>query len=118
MQTKTALMGISLVAIVIGITLIIRHDNKRAEDYQEYVQKAPERNKQKLLEPAEIVGVTDDGQEVKRVVIEYVKPKPCDSCEVYPEKHFIYFVGKVKTDNAIVPSGKSTKIEPRVTIEE
>lgn len=117
MKTKTALIGVSLIAIVIGITLIIRYDNKRAEDYQEYVQKAPERNKQKLLEP-EIVGVTDDGQEVKRVVIEYVKPKPCDSCKVYPEKHFIYFVGKVKTDNAVVPSGKSTKIEPRVTVEQ
>lgn len=118
MKIKTALISVSIAALVLGITLIIRDDLKREKAYDEYVQKAPERNKQKLLEPAEIVGVTDDGQEVKRVVVEYVKPKPCDSCKVYPEKHFIYFVGKVKTDNAIVPSGKSTKIEPRVTVEQ
>lgn len=118
MKIKNVIIGTTVLALAIGIGFIIRDDLKREKAYDEYVQKAPERNKQKLLEPAEIVGVTDDGQEVKRVVVEYVKPKPCESCKVYPEKHFIYFVGKVKTDNAIVPSGKSTKIEPRVTVEQ
>lgn len=117
MKIKTFICGAALVLISVFFTLIIQHDNKTIEAHQEYVEKAPERNKQKLLEP-ELIGITDDGQEVKRVVIEYVKPRQCESCDVFSENHYIYFVGKVRTDNAIVPSGKSTKVEPRVTISE
>lgn len=117
MKIKTAIIVSAIIVIVVGLGFIIRHDNKVSDIRQAYIQKAPERNKEKLLEP-EIIGITDDGQEVKRAIIEYVKPRLCNSCDFESEKHYIYFVGKVKTDNAIVPAGKSTRIEPRVTISE
>jgi hypothetical protein len=117
MKIKTAIIVTAIISLLVGIGFIISHDNKQADAYQTYIQQAPERNKEQLLKP-EVIGITDDGQEVKRAIIEYVKPRQCESCELYSEKHYIYFVGKVKTDNAIVPSGKSTRIEPRVTISE
>lgn len=117
MKIKTVLIIITVLAIGVGMGFIISNDNKRADARQAYIQQAPERNKEILLEP-EIIGITDDGQEVKRAIIEYVKPRLCNSCDFESEKHYIYFVGKVKTDNAIVPSGKSTRIEPRATISE
>lgn len=111
---------IYIFAIITGFVVIYfatQYDKQYAVKWEDHLEKTPERNKEAFKEE-ELVGVTKDGQEVKRVIIEYVNNKPCAGCEPVIQRHYIYFVGKAVTDNAVVPSGKSIRIEPRVTIQE
>lgn len=116
MKTKNVIISFILVVIVIGGYFIIREDNRRFSERAVFIEQTPERNK-KSIKNEEIIGFTNDGQEIKRTTVEYVKNR-CEGCGTSVETHYIYFVGKSVTDNAVVPSGKSTRIEPRVTISE
>jgi hypothetical protein len=116
MKTKNVIISFILVVTVIGGYFIISEDNRRFSERTLFIEQTPERNKESIKNE-EIIGVTNDGQEIKRTTVEYVNDR-CKGCGTSVETHYIYFVGKAVTDNAIVPSGKSTQIEPRVTIKE
>lgn len=108
------LFGLALVGAIFLVDWINKKDDERQVEAQAYLDNTPIRN-QEALKNEEIVGTTNDGQVIKRAVVEYVR-KRCDGCNTTVDKHFVYFVGKTITDNAVVPDGKSTKIEPRVNI--
>jgi hypothetical protein len=113
---KRLLLGCLVLVAIVGGYFIMVEDGRRAEQRAAFIEQTPERNKESIKNE-EIMGVTNDGQEIKRVTVEYVNDR-CKGCGTSIETHYIYFVGKAVTDNAIIPSGKSTRIEPRVTIKE
>jgi hypothetical protein len=115
-NSKRVILAILVVVAIVGCYFIMVEDGHRAERRAAFIEQTPERNKESIKNE-EIMGVTNDGQEIKRVTVEYVNDR-CKGCGISVETHYIYFVGKAVTDNAIVPSGKSTRIEPRVTIKE
>lgn len=108
------LFGLALVGVIFLVDWINKKSDERQVEAQTYLDNTPVRN-QEAFKNEEIVGTTNDGQIVKRVVVEYVT-KRCEDCNTVVDRHFVYFVGKTITDNAVVPHGKSTRIEPRVDI--
>lgn len=117
MTIKRILLLIAIPVFFLLVYFADQYDDKQAVKWDAHLEQTPERNKEAFKEE-EFVGVTKDGQEVKRVIVEYVNNKSCAGCEPRLDRHYIYFVGKTVTDNTVVPLGKSTTIEPRVTIQE
>jgi len=115
-NSKRVILAILVVVAIVGCYFIMVEDGRRSDSYSAFIENTPNRNKESIKNE-EFIGVTNDGQDIKRVTVEYVNDR-CKGCGTSVEKHYIYFVGKAVTDNAIVPSGKSTGIEPRVTIKE
>lgn len=116
MNIKRVIILVVVVLVVVAGYFISINDGRKADERAAFIEQTPERNKDSLKN-AESIGFTSDGQEVKRTTVEYVNNR-CKGCGTSVETHYIYFVGKAVTDNATVPSGKSTRIEPRVTISE
>lgn len=61
-----------------------------------------------------IVGTTLDGQQLKRINIEYLCKKD-DHCD-YELTHYIYFVGNTTSDNHLIRVGKTTRNETDVVL--
>lgn len=74
---------------------------------------AAERNKENIKNEF-IVGTTLDGQQIKRINIEYICKE--SNCGYNNLTHYIYFVGNNTSDNHLIRVGKSTRNETDVVL--
>jgi len=82
--------------------------------FLESIEKDTFEKNQKNIKNEVIVGTTLDGQQIKRINIEYIC-KEDDNCN-YRLTHFIYFVGNTTSDNHLTRIGKSTSNETNVIL--